>query len=63
MKVVREITYEGTEAQLRRQMAGSLEDGTFRYLTTITVRTVSTDLSGLTGQKLEGWHKQLDTEE
>jgi len=58
-KIIREITFEGTEEQLRRQMENSLRDGEYPYMTTITVRTLHSDVPGLTGQNPKGWHKEM----
>ena len=57
MKIIRRITYEGTEDQLKRQMANSLADGAdgkYDFLTTITVETLHSDI-GSGGQATEGW--------
>ncbi|KKM63723.1 hypothetical protein LCGC14_1508610 [marine sediment metagenome] len=40
MKIVRKITYEGTEEQLQQQMLKSLPLGTHPWMTTITVEHV-----------------------
>lgn len=62
MKIIRTITYEGTEEQLRKQMQNSLADGTYNYLTTITVSTRVTD-GEYTGQRTSGWNEKLAIEE
>lgn len=59
-KIIREITFEGTEEQLRKQMENSLMDGEFPYLTRITVKTLHTDVPGVTGLRPEGWEPQVD---
>lgn len=59
-RIVRRIVYEGTEDQLRKQMEGSLMDGTFPFLTVITVETLSTDVPHLTGKNPQGWQPRLE---
>lgn len=45
MKVIRQITYEGSEEQLVKQLKKSLPDGHYPNLcTNITVRTLTTNL-------------------
>lgn len=39
MKVVRTIVYEGTPEQIHAQLSQSLQDGMYRWLTDITVKT------------------------
>ena len=61
-RVVRTITYEGTEDQIRRQMKGSLRDGLYEWLTRFSVRTSYSSIPGLTGQNPDGWNPSLDEE-
>lgn len=63
MKIARLITYEGTAEQLQKQMEHSLQDGTFNYRTTITVKTVETDVPNLTGGNPKGWQPKIDKDE
>lgn len=60
-RIVRTITYEGSEEQLVRQMANSLADGIYPdWLTRITVETTVSDLPGLAGGRPEGWKPRID---
>jgi hypothetical protein len=57
MKIIREITYEGTEEQLRRQLERSMRDGENRPgVVTITVRTVYSDVADLNAGS-RGWYE------
>ena len=54
LTVVRQITYRGTEEQLKMQMERSLKDGRYpSWVTDVTVETISTD--GITGEAFTGW--------
>jgi hypothetical protein len=56
VKIVRVITYEGTEEQLRKQMDLSLKDGRYPgWLTSVTIETTHNDIPGLEGQTPENW--------
>jgi len=61
MTITRTITYVGTEAQLREQMESSLRDGSYDYMTQITVVTTHSDLPGVTGEQADGWFPMTDT--
>ena len=60
-RIVRTITYEGSEEQLLQQLANSLADGTYPdWLTRITVETTVSDVPGVRGGRVEGWKPRLD---
>jgi len=58
MKVIRQITYEGPRENIEKQMSLSIRDGTFPWLTTVTVETVYSDDPSITGGRPEGWQPQ-----
>lgn len=60
MRLIRQITYEGTEEALRHQMQHSVQDGEHRFNPSIVI-TISTaevaekGVERIEGQRPDGW--------